>query len=65
LSHVPGSNVAFEIDGYDPSSRAGWQAVTPGFCPPRIVTSTPSLNSRRLSPGVSGATPPSSSSLAR
>jgi uncharacterized protein len=30
LSHAPGSNVAFEIDGYDPSSRVGWSVLVQG-----------------------------------
>jgi hypothetical protein len=30
LSHAPGSNVAFEIDEYDPSTRVGWSVLVQG-----------------------------------
>jgi nitroimidazol reductase NimA-like FMN-containing flavoprotein (pyridoxamine 5'-phosphate oxidase superfamily) len=30
LTHAPGSNVAFEIDGYEPSTGVGWSVVVQG-----------------------------------
>ena len=30
LSNAPGSNIAFEIDEYDPSTRVGWSVLVQG-----------------------------------
>jgi nitroimidazol reductase NimA-like FMN-containing flavoprotein (pyridoxamine 5'-phosphate oxidase superfamily) len=30
LAHAPGSSVAFEIDGYAPSTRVGWSVMVQG-----------------------------------
>jgi uncharacterized protein len=40
LTHAPGTHVAFEIDGFDPSSGTGWSVLVQG----RAVDATTALD---------------------